>query len=99
MAQPAEKLSANDLWPIAKKLQRDEQLQLARRLLREAAAGRTDADAYAALPPGQDEFSSDDDALAWEGVGWDVLVTRVAVVRIHEDVRVDERRYDQPPRS
>jgi hypothetical protein len=33
MAEPAEKLSADDLLPIAKKLPRGEQLRLARRLL------------------------------------------------------------------
>ncbi len=71
MAQAAEKLSAGDLWPIAKKLQRDEQVRLARLLLREAAVRRTDADAYAALPPAEDEFSSDQDALGWEGEGWE----------------------------
>jgi hypothetical protein len=71
MAQPAEKLSAGDLWPIAKKLPRDEQVQLARRLLLEAAARRTDAEAYAVLPPGEDELSSDEDALGWEGEGWE----------------------------
>jgi hypothetical protein len=71
MAQPAEKLSAHDLWPIAKKLRREEQLRLARRLLQEAAARRTDADAYTALPPGGDELSSAEDALAWEGEGWE----------------------------
>jgi hypothetical protein len=71
MAEPAEKLSASDLWPIAKKLPRDEQVQLARLLLRGAAARRTDAEAYAAVPPSEDEFSSDEDALGWEGEGWE----------------------------
>ena len=71
MAQPAEKLSAVDLWPIAKKLPRDEQVQLAKLLLRGTAAQRTDAEAYAAAPPNEDEFSSDEDALAWEGEGWE----------------------------
>ena len=33
MADPAEKLSADDLFPLAKKLPRGEQLRLARRLL------------------------------------------------------------------
>lgn len=33
MAEPAEKLSADDLMPLAKKLPRGEQLRLARRLL------------------------------------------------------------------
>jgi hypothetical protein len=71
MAEPAEKISAIDLWPIAKKLPRKEQVQLAMLLLRGTAAHRTDADAYAAAPPSEDEFSSDEDALAWEGEGWE----------------------------
>lgn len=33
MSEPAEKLSADDLFPLAKKLPRGEQLRLARRLL------------------------------------------------------------------
>ena len=71
MAEPAEKISASDLWPIAKKLPREEQLQLARLLLRGSDAVRNDAAAYAAQPPAPDEFSSDDGALAWEGDGWE----------------------------
>ncbi len=71
MGQPAENLSADDLWPIAKKLPRDQQLQLAKLLLGGAPARRTDAEAYAASPPGADEFSSDEGALGWEGEGWE----------------------------
>ncbi len=37
MAEPAEKLSADDLLPLAKKLPRDEQLRLARTLLKAEA--------------------------------------------------------------
>jgi hypothetical protein len=71
MAQLVKKLSAIDLWPIAKKLPRDEQVQLARLLLGGAAARWTDAEAYAALPPAEGELSSDEDALGWEGEGWE----------------------------
>lgn len=71
MGEPAEKLSAIDLWPIARKLPRDEQVQLAKLLLRGAMAPRTDAEAYSAAPPGEDEFSSEEDALGWEGEGWE----------------------------
>lgn len=71
MAESAEKLSASELLRFAKKLPRDEQMQLAKLLLREVEAARTDAEAYAAMPPGDDEFSSDEEALAWEGEGWE----------------------------
>jgi hypothetical protein len=71
MGQPAEKLSADDLWPLAKKLPREERLQLAKLLLRGTSTRRTDAEAYTALPPGADELSSDEAALGWEGEGWE----------------------------
>jgi hypothetical protein len=70
MAEPVEKLSARDLWPIAKKLPREEQLALAGLLLR-GADTRSDADAYAADPPDPEEFAANDAALAWEGEGWE----------------------------
>jgi hypothetical protein len=70
-ADPAERRSAIDLLPIAKKLPCNEQVQLAMLLLRGAVAQRSDANAYAAAPPSEDEFSSDEDALAWEGEGWE----------------------------
>ena len=76
MADAAEKLSAVDLWPIAKKLPCDEQVQLAKLLLGEAGAQRTDAEAYAAAPPSEDELSSDEAALAWEGEGWEELYAK-----------------------
>ena len=34
-------------------------------------AGLMDAAAYDAMPPGADEFGSEDVPLAWEGDGWD----------------------------
>jgi len=71
MGQPAELLSADDLWPIARKLPRDQQLQLARLLLGGEPPRKTDAEAYAALPPRAEEFSSDEGALGWEGEGWE----------------------------
>jgi hypothetical protein len=72
MAEAAKRLAAVDVWPIAKKLPRDEQLQLARLLLRQAATSlAADGEAYAAAPPGEEEFTSDEDVLDWEGEGWE----------------------------
>jgi len=51
-------------------------VQLARLLLGGAAGRRTDAEAYAAMPPGDGEFSSDEDALGWEGEGWEELYAK-----------------------
>ena len=63
-------LTADDLWPLVLKLPHEEQVRLAKLALR-AAAGGVDAESYAASPPGADEFSSDEDALAWDADGWD----------------------------
>lgn len=69
-------LTAQDLIPLLMKLPREEQMKLARLALR--AAGRdaeSDAPAWRAVPPGADEFSSDEDPLVWEGGGWDEFQT------------------------
>ncbi len=65
-------LSAQDLWPLLLKLPHDEQLRLAKLALCAASGGgREDARAYRTAPPTADEFSVADNALAWEGEGWD----------------------------
>jgi hypothetical protein len=65
-------LTAQDLWPLVQKLPHEEQLRLARLALREVARdGRADAVAYQEVPPAENEFSSDDDPLAWEAGGWE----------------------------
>jgi hypothetical protein len=67
-------LTAQDLWPLVTKLSHDEQVRLAKLAL--AAAARTpaaDAEQYRTSPAAVDEFSSADEALAWEAEGWDVV--------------------------
>ena len=64
-------ITAQDLWPLVQKLPHDEQVRLAKLALRAAASVRDDTGAYLASPPALDEFSSDDDPLAWEGGGWE----------------------------
>jgi len=65
-------LTAEDLWPLVQKLSHDEQVRLAKLALRAAArSGGSDADTYRASPPGRDEFSSEEEPLAWEAEGWD----------------------------
>lgn len=66
-------LTAQDLWPLVKKLPPEEQLRLARLALSAATSGRTDEQAYRAMPPTAAEFSSEDDPLAWEGGGWEAF--------------------------
>ncbi len=65
-------LTAEDLWPLVQKLTHDEQVRLAKLALRAAArSGEPDAATYRANPPGRDEFSSEEEPLAWEAEGWD----------------------------
>ena len=63
-------LTASDFWPLILKLPHDERVRLAKLALR-AAANDSSAATYAAAPPAEDEFSSDDEPLAWEGQGWE----------------------------
>jgi len=64
-------LTASDFWPLILKLPHDERVLLAKLALRAAAQDDSSAPAYAAAPPAPDEFSSDDEPLAWEGQGWE----------------------------
>jgi hypothetical protein len=62
-------LSAEDIFPLVDRLSPHERLRLLRLIsLRPAAADR---DAYIALLPCHDEFSSDTDPLAWDADGWE----------------------------
>jgi hypothetical protein len=63
-------LRAEDLWPLVQKLPHDEQVRLAKLALMAASREPSgDADAYRTAPPGPEEFSSDDETLAWEAEG------------------------------
>lgn len=64
MSQP---LTAEDLLPLIVKLSSAERQKL---FLLIQKVGR-DVEAYRATPPGQDEFSSDEDMLAWDADGWE----------------------------
>ena len=67
-------LKAEDLWPLVQKLPHDEQVRLAKLALMAASREPSaDATAYGTAPPRPDEFSSDDEALAWEAEGWENL--------------------------
>jgi len=61
-------LTADDIMPIVAALPDSERI----RLLRWIASPRgTDASAYRVAPPTDDEFSGDDEPLAWEADGWE----------------------------
>jgi len=65
-------LTADDLWPLVRKLSHEEQVRLAKLALTAAVTGPDgDREAYRAAPPTADEFSSEDDALSWEAEGWE----------------------------
>ena len=69
--QMSNPLAASDFWPLILKLPHDERVRLAKLALRAASHDDSSAGAYAAAPPAPDEFSSDDEPLAWEGQGWE----------------------------
>ena len=64
MSQP---LTADDLLPLIAKLSSAER----RKLFRLIQKVGNDVEAYRSVPAAQDEFSSDEDALAWDADGWE----------------------------
>jgi hypothetical protein len=64
-------LKAEDLIPLIAKLspaERHRLLQLARN------QGLDDGQTYAAIPPRDGEFITEDDSLAWDAEGWEEFV-------------------------
>ena len=61
-------LSADDVMPLVAALSDKERAKLLKRI---ASAGGTDSLAYLATPPNRDEFSNEEEPLAWEAHGWD----------------------------
>jgi len=66
MAKP---LSAEDVFPLVARLTPPERLRLLR--LISTRPGADDGDAYRALPPRDEEFSTDEEPLAWDSEGWE----------------------------
>jgi hypothetical protein len=64
-------LTASDFSPLILKLPHDARVRLAKLALRAAATDDSSAEAYAAAPPAPEEFSSDDEPLAWESQRWE----------------------------
>jgi len=54
--------------PLVASLTDSERIRLLRRI---AAPRGPDASAYMTAPPTRDEFSGDDEPIAWEADGWD----------------------------
>jgi hypothetical protein len=62
-------LSADDVLPLVACLTPGERRRLIR--LISAQPGANDRDTYRVLPPTRQEFSGDDDPLAWDSEGWE----------------------------
>ena len=69
MPTMAKSLTAEDLLPLIAGLTTPERVRLLRLITRRP--GSDAAAAYRAQPPGADEFSADDDPLAWDSEGWE----------------------------
>ncbi|MBL7645592.1 MAG: hypothetical protein JNK74_05310 [Candidatus Hydrogenedentes bacterium] len=61
--------TAEDFLPMLSTLSSHERVRLVRLLVQQTTS--SDAEAYALMPPGEDEFSSDEEPLAWEAEGWE----------------------------
>jgi hypothetical protein len=61
-------LTADDIMPLVASLTESERIKLLRRI---AASRGADASAYKTVPPTRDEFSGDEEPLAWDADGWD----------------------------
>lgn len=60
-------LTADDILPLIASLTPRERV----RLLRLMALPQGDAPVYRSVPPSRDEFSADEEPLAWEAEGWE----------------------------
>jgi hypothetical protein len=61
-------LTAEDITPLVASLTDSERIRLLKQI---ASPHGADASAYRTAPPTADEFSGDDEPLAWEADGWD----------------------------
>ncbi|HXP85197.1 MAG TPA: hypothetical protein VN841_10780 [Bryobacteraceae bacterium] len=64
----AKALTADDILPLVASLTPQERVRLLRLMTSPKGA---DAPVYQSLPPSGDEFSTDDEPLAWEAEGWE----------------------------
>lgn len=61
--------TAEDFMALISSLSNQERVRLVHLLVQQTRS--SDAEAYALMPPGEDEFSSDEEPLAWEAEGWE----------------------------
>jgi hypothetical protein len=61
-------LTADDILPLVASLTHQERVRLLRLI---ASPQGDDAPVYRSVPPSRDEFSADEEPLAWEAEGWE----------------------------
>ncbi len=65
----AKRMTVDDILPLVANLTPQERVRLLKLM---ASRPSTDpAAVYGAMPPGEDEFSTDEEPLAWEADGWE----------------------------
>ena len=62
-------MTVEEILPLVATLKPSERARLLRMIA--ASPGVSTAAVYEVVPPGEDEFSSDEDPLAWESDGWE----------------------------
>jgi hypothetical protein len=70
MQSMAKTLTADDILPLVASLTPRERIRLLRLI---ALPQGADAPVYQSVPPSRDEFSSDEEPLAWDAEGWEDL--------------------------
>ena len=68
MQSMARTLTADDILPLVASLTPQERVRLLRLI---ALPHGADALVYRSVPPSRDEFSADEEPLAWDAEGWD----------------------------
>lgn len=63
-------LTADDILPLVASVAPHERVRLLRLI---ALSNAADAPLYRSIPPSRDEFSADEDSLAWDADGWDAV--------------------------
>lgn len=63
-------LTADDILPLVASLTPQERVRLLRLIAMPLGA---DAPVYRSVPPSRDEFSADEEPLAWDAEGWEDL--------------------------
>ena len=64
-------MTADDILPLVANLTPQERARLLKLISSRPSSDA--AAAYGAVPPGEDEFSTDEEPLAWEAEGWEKI--------------------------